>query len=66
MIVYTLGQRFAKWACDRLTEDADFAKKTSFQMKLIMILAQKTCTHTLRRRYTQNESLYGADFGPEA
>ena len=31
--------RFAKWACDRLTEDADFGKKSSFQMKLILILA---------------------------
>ena len=27
MIVYTLEHRFAKWACDRLTEDADFDKK---------------------------------------
>ena len=32
--------RFDKWACDRLTEDADFfKKKSSFQMKLISILA---------------------------
>ena len=32
--------RFAKWACDEFTEDADFGKKkSSFQMKLIMILA---------------------------
>ena len=30
MVVYTLEQRFAKWACDRLTEDADFAKKIIF------------------------------------
>ena len=28
-----------KWACDRLTEDADFEKKSSFKMKLILILA---------------------------
>ena len=27
MVVYTLEQRFAKWACYRLTEDADFGKK---------------------------------------
>ena len=27
MVVYTLEQGFAKWACDRLTEDADFGKK---------------------------------------
>ena len=31
--------RFAKWACDQLTEDGDFGKKSSFQMKLILILA---------------------------
>ena len=32
--------RFAKWNCDRLIEDADFGKKkSSFQMKLILILA---------------------------
>ena len=28
-----------KWACDRPTEDADSGKKSSFQMKLILILA---------------------------
>ena len=29
---------FVKWACNRLTEDADFGKKiSSFQMKLILI-----------------------------
>ena len=26
MFVYTLEQRFAKWACDRLTKDAEFGK----------------------------------------
>ena len=47
-------------------------------MKLILILAgmetskivefwvQKTRTHTLKSQSTQNESLFGADFGPEA
>ena len=46
-------------------------------MKLILILAgmqtskivgfgpQKTHTQTLKSRCTQNESLFGADFGPE-
>ena len=70
--------RFAKWACDRLTEDVDFRKiKPSFQMRLILILAgmktskivefeaQKTRTNTLKSRRTQNESMLGADFGPE-
>ena len=27
MVVYTLEQRFAKWACHRLTENVDFGKK---------------------------------------
>ena len=27
MVVYTLEQRFDKWACDRLTEDANFGQK---------------------------------------
>ena len=72
--------RFAKWACDRLTEDADFGtkKKSFFQMKLILILtgmwtskfvafgAQNNRTHTLNSRRTQNELLFSADFGPEA
>ena len=47
-------------------------------MKLILILAgmkttkivefgaQKTRTYTLKSRRTQNESLFGANFGPEA
>ena len=40
MVVYKLEQRWAKWACDRLTEDADFGKKKlSVQMKLILISA---------------------------
>ena len=53
-------------------------KKSSFQMKLIFILAgmttskivaygvQKTRTHTSKGRRTQNELLFGADFVPEA
>ena len=40
LIYHTMRFRFAKWACDRLTEDADFGKKkTSFQMKHLLILA---------------------------
>ena len=43
MIVYTLEQRFTKWAYDRLTEDADIGKKkSSFQMKLILIFWLRT------------------------
>ena len=51
-----------KWACDRLTEDVE--KKSSCQMKLILIIvefgAPKTCTHTLKS--TQNESLVWCEF----
>ena len=40
-IDYPIHFRFAKWACDRFTEDADFGKKKSyFQMNLILILAE--------------------------
>ena len=53
-------------------------KKSFFQMELILILegmytskivafaAQKTRTHALKSRRTQNELLFGADFCPEA
>ena len=30
MVVYTLELRFAKWACERLTKDADFGKGIIF------------------------------------
>ena len=70
-----MSLRFAKLACDRLTEDDDFGqKKTSFQMKLILILADMLTSkivafdaqNTLKSGRTHNESLFGADFGPEA
>ena len=70
MVVYTLEQRW-KWACDRRTEDADFGKKNHLfrwsslwswrvckQAKLSPFGAQKTRTHTLKSRHTQNESLW--------
>ena len=34
--------------------------------KIVTFKAQKTHTHTLKSRRTQNESLFGKDFGPEA
>ena len=69
-VAQTIRFRFAKWACDRLTEDSDFdKKKSSFQMKLIFILpgigTQKTRMHTLKSQCTQIESPLSADFGPE-
>ena len=62
------------WACDQLTEDADFAKKKNifsdeahFDLGgYVAFGAQKTRMHTLKSQRTQNESLFGADFGPEA
>ena len=37
-IDYPMCFRFAKWAFGRLTEDADFGKKTIFSDELILIL----------------------------
>ena len=34
--------------------------------KIITFGAQKTRTHTLKSRYTQNELLFGTNFGPDA
>ena len=67
-----------KWACDRLTEATDFGKNIIFSdethfdiggyvtSKIVAFGAQKTRTHTLKTQRTQNESLFGADCGPEA
>ena len=77
MVVDTLEQRFAKWARDRPTEDADFGKKIIFSDEVHLDLGgyvnKQNCriwgtenrTLTLKSRRTQNESLFGADFGPE-
>ena len=37
-----------------------------YTSKIIAFGAQKTRTHTLKSRRTQNESLFSADFDPEA
>ena len=64
MAVYTLEQCFAKWACDRVTEDADFGKKKIIfsdeayldlgrdASKLVAFGAQKNCKHALKSRRT--------------
>ena len=67
--------RFAKWTCYRLTEDADFGKKkkSSFQQKLILILAGMEtikivafeAQNTLKNWRTQDVSQFGTDFGSE-
>ena len=77
MVVYTLEQRWESGPVIDI-QNAEFSKKkSSFQMKLILILAgmlankivafgaQKTLTHTLKRKRTQNESLFDMDFDPE-
>ena len=39
-IKHPMHFRFPEWACDRLTDNADFCKKKiSFQIRLILILA---------------------------
>ena len=60
---------FAKWACDQLTEDADFGKKKIIfsdeaHFDLGGYVNKPNCsssTHTLKSRRTQNESLFGPD-----
>ena len=37
-----------------------------YTSKIVAFGAQKTRTHTLKSRRTQNELLFGTDFGPEA
>ena len=79
MVVYTLEQRWEILRQIDLQKMPILAKKKSyFQMKLILILAgmstskivefraQKTRADILKSRPTQNESLFGADFGPGA
>ena len=64
--------RLKKAGIDRLTEDADFwQKKTIFSDEahfdlggIVAFGAQKIRTHTLKSRRNQNESLFGAHFGP--
>ena len=70
--------RFAKWAYDRLTENADFGKKKiSFSNETHFHLSgyvnKQNCRiwgteniHTLKSRRIQMESRFGADFGLEA
>ena len=74
MIVYTLVYASLSGPAIDLQKMPLLAKKSYFQMKLILILAgkivafgaQKTRTYTLKSRRTQNESLFVADFGPES
>ena len=66
--------RFAKWACNRITEDADFdKKKIIFSDEIDFYLGgyvgkQAKLSHLGHRKPAglQNELLFGGDFGPEA
>ena len=67
--------RFAKYACDRLTGDVEFAKKkSSFQMKLGGYVNKQNCriwctenSHAyIEKPPLSNKSLFVVDFGPEA
>ena len=78
MVVCMLEKHFAKWAWDRITDNTDlvkkkisFSDKAHFDLggktsKIVAFGTQKTRTHKLKSRGTQNESLFGADFGPVA
>ena len=70
---------FAKWVCDRLTEDVDFGKKKIIfsdeaHFDLGGYVNKQNCRvwvtenpHAyIEKRCTQNESLFSADFGSEA
>ena len=49
--------RFVKGTCDQLKEDADFGKKIIFSSKIEAFATQKTRTHTLKSRGTQNKGI---------
>ena len=57
-----------RFRCDRLTEDGDFGKKNIFSDEAHFGLGgyEAHRTHALKSRRTQNESLFGTDFGPDA
>ena len=67
----------AKWACDRLTEDADFGKKIIFtdaaHFDFGGYVNKQNCSiwgtenqHAYIDDAPKTSSLFGANFGPEA
>ena len=68
--------RFAKWACGRLIEDADFGKKVIFSDEAHFVLGgyvnkQNCLTWSTENRHAYIEKpthpkRFTADFGPEA
>ena len=66
MIMYTLGQRWDRTTyrrCRFWQKKIIFSDEAHFDH--VAFMAQKPRTHTLKNRRTQNESLFGADFGTE-
>ena len=65
MVVYPMRFRFAKWACDRqmpiLPIKINFSDKAHY---LGGYVNKQNCC--IEKPIHQNESLFGADFGPEA
>ena len=59
-IDHPMRSHFAKWACDRLTEDTDFGKKKSFFRAKLSHLGQFGM-HPMKSRHSQNESLFDED-----
>ena len=66
MVVYTLEQRWEilRHYFEKFWQIFDLGGYINKQ--IVAFGVQKTRMHTLKRRRTQNESLFGADFGPEA
>ena len=71
MVVYTLEQSWevglrSNYRRIIFSDEAHFSLGGYKQAKFVAFGALKTRTHTLKSRRTQNKSLFGADFGPEA
>ena len=73
MVVYTLvyaslsGHAIDLQKMPILAKKIIFVDEDYFDLgKIVTFVAQKTRTYTLKSQRNQNESLFGADFGPEA
>ena len=58
IVVYPMRFRFAKWACNRLTEDADFAKKLIFSDEAYFDLDGYVIKQNCRIWGTENPHAY--------
>ena len=68
MVVYALEQRWKVGLRSTYRRCRFWQKKIIFsdEAHFDLGLKQKTRTHTLKGQRTQNESLFGVDFGPKA